>query len=82
MNKLPDVHVYAIHKSRVPPTPGDGHIYACPLYVNKARQVVVETLPLPSLDPVNVWSMAGTAMLLDPGMWGMAGTAMLLDPGT
>ena len=44
--------------------------YHCPLFMNKARQVCSIHLPLNcTKGEVEKWQVAGTAVILDPGMY-------------
>lgn len=41
--------------------------FNCPVFINRARQVCPFHLPFNSGQPADKWTMAGTALILDPG---------------
>ena len=43
-------------------------VFRCPVYVNASRQSLVTSLDLPCPRPEEAWSLAGAALLLDPGL--------------
>ena len=45
--------------------------YECPMFMNKARQVCLLTLPLNTRQPSEMWLNAGVAIILDPGQFGV-----------
>ncbi|CAH1797693.1 unnamed protein product [Owenia fusiformis] len=42
--------------------------YQCPVFMNKARQVCVCALPIPTAEPQSRWINSGTALILDTGV--------------
>ena len=65
---MPSVYIYPVLVSEQPQPPEGYYLYDCPVYMNKARQTSVLSLPLPSREKPHTWIMAGTAIVLDPGM--------------
>ncbi|XP_006816780.1 uncharacterized protein LOC100369618 [Saccoglossus kowalevskii] len=70
MNLMPSVYVRPVLKSSMAESQQSeegASLYECPVYINKARQVTAFTLHLKCPYPVEQWTLAGTAILLDPG---------------
>ena len=73
--RLPSVYVRPV-LSKDKPEKEEGepqYEYQCPLFINKARQVCALMVGLNSDVPEFQWIMAGTSIILDPGLLSFVG---------
>ncbi|XP_071959570.1 uncharacterized protein [Antedon mediterranea] len=69
LSPMPSVYIHPMLKGEQTDNEEEGYgIYDCPVFMNKSRQLCTFTLNLRCPEPVEQWILAGTGLLLDPGI--------------